>query len=166
MEWSDIGSLGSLLGAAGVVASLGYLSAQIRLQVRESRVTAVHVLTQNFRDFLMSLAENAELADIWMRGINDFEGLPPTDRLRFSSALGNAFRIFDTLYNYYREGIIDAETWATLERPMEDLCAYPGIQAWWQTRKHWFSAPYQARMRQKIERGSKPKLYGEYVPEP
>lgn len=161
MDWSGIGAVGNMIGAVGVVVSLGYLSTQIKHQIREARVTAVHSLTENFRGFLQALAESEDLAAIWARGINDFAGLTPIERLRLSCALGNAFRIFDTLYNYYVEGIIDATAWATLEAPVNDLIAYPGIQSWWQTRKHWYSVPYQARVDDKIDRGTAPRMYGE-----
>lgn len=161
MDWSGVGALGNVLGALGVVVSLGYLSMQIKHQVREARVTAVHELTENFRGFLMALAENEQLADIWVRGIYDFSGLAPVERLRLSSALGSAFRIFDTLYNYYVEGIIDNQAWGTLEAPVDDLLAYPGIQAWWHTRKHWYSQRYQDRVEQKLARDARPRMYGE-----
>jgi hypothetical protein len=164
MDWSEIGALGNLLGALGVVVSLIYLGVQIKHQIREARVTAVHELTENFRGFLMALAENEQLGDIWVRGIYDFPGLAPVERLRLSSALGNAFRIFDTLYNYYNEGIIDAQSWATLEAPVNDLLAYPGIQAWWPTRKHWYSQPYQLRIDDKIAHSRSPSMYGEQTP--
>lgn len=161
MDWSSVGAIGNLLGAGGVVVSLVYLSRQIQHQVREARVTAVHTLTENFRGFLQGLAESEELAQIWMRGINDFGALAPVEKLRLSSALGNAFRIFDTLYNYYIEGIIDAVAWKTLEAPVDDLIAYVGIQAWWNTRRHWYSEPYQARITEKIARRATPRLYDE-----
>lgn len=164
MDWSAVGAVGNVLGALGVVVSLGYLSVQIKHQIREARVTAVHELTENFRGFLMALAENAQLADIWVRGIYDFAGLAAVERLRLSSALGNAFRIFDTLYNYYNEDIIDAQSWGTLEAPVNDLLAYPGIQTWWQTRKHWYSHAYQLRIDEKIAQSKAPTLYGEQAP--
>ncbi len=164
MDWSGVGAIGNVLGALGVVVSLGYLSVQIKQQVREARVTAVHALTENFRGYLMSLAECEQLADIWVRGIYDFAGLAPVERLRLSSALGSAFRIFDNLYNYYTEGIIDNQSWGTLEAPVDDLLAYPGIQAWWQTRKHWYSEPYQRRIEEKIAHSLRPRMYGEQAP--
>lgn len=164
MDWSELGALGNLLGALGVVISLIYLGVQIKHQIREARVTAVHELTENFRGFLMALAENEQLGDIWVRGIYDFQALAPVERLRLSSALGNAFRIFDTLYNYYNEGIIDAQAWATLEAPVNDLLAYPGIQSWWPTRKHWYSHAYQARIDDKIAHSTAPSMYGEQTP--
>ena len=163
MDWSGVGAVGNMIGAFGVVASLGYLSVQIKHQVREARVTAVHTLTENFRGFLQALAESDELANIWARGINDFAVLSPVERLRLSCALGNAFRIFDTLYNYYIEGIIDARAWGTLEAPVNDLIAYPGIQSWWQTRRHWYSEPYQTRIAEKIAQHAAPGMYGEAV---
>ena len=161
MDWSGLGAIGNMVGAVGVIVSVGYLSLQIKHQVREARVTAVHTLTENFRGFLQALAESEALATIWARGINGFEVHTPVEKLRLSCALGNAFRIFDTLYNYYIEGIIDADSWSTLEAPVNDLIAYPGIQAWWQTRKHWYSKPYQLRIEEKITQSAAPRMYGE-----
>ena len=161
MDVNAIGAIGNVVAATGVMISLAYLGLQIRNQVREARVKAVHQLTENFRSFLQSLAESEQLANIWIHGIKDFESLAAVDRLRLSCALGNAFRIFDNLYNHYLEGFIDTDAWQSLEVPIDDLIAYPGIQAWWATRRHWYTERYRSRVDDKIHQAATPRMYGE-----
>ena len=49
MNWVAIEAVGQILGAAAVVASLGYLAAQIRNQNRESRLSAMREISLGFR---------------------------------------------------------------------------------------------------------------------
>ena len=115
-------SVGSLLAFAGLVAAaVAKGGMQDRFTVGDAAIgygwplaALSAILVGLACGFLQGLAESEELAQIWMRGINDFGALAPVEKLRLSSALGNAFRIFDTLYNYYIEGIIDAVITGTI----------------------------------------------------
>ncbi len=46
MNWDAIGAVGEILGAVAVVVSLVYLSTQIRIQNRESKLSTINNLTE------------------------------------------------------------------------------------------------------------------------
>jgi hypothetical protein len=45
---------------------------------------------------------------------------------------------------------------------MTDLIAYPGLQQWWKTRKHWHTEEFGHVIDAIIARGEKPTAYSSY----
>ena len=161
MNWEAIGAVGEVVGAAGVILSLLYLAVQIRGEARAKRAAAVHDQSDAFRDFLQTLANNEELAAIYLRGLRDFSSLKDADLVRFHSALGFLFRVFDEAFFQWKEGTLDAHVWHGFDAPMADMLAYPGVRDWWSTRCHWYSAPFREHIKSKATEAGQPNLYQE-----
>ena len=49
-----------------------------------------------------------------------------------------------------------------IERTVSDLVAYPGIQQWWVTRRHWHTEEFGRVVDEIIARGDQPKAYATY----
>jgi hypothetical protein len=161
VNWEAVGAVGEVVGAAGVILSLLYLAVQIKGDARAKRASAVHDQSNAYRDLLQMLATDDKLADIWIRGLRDFGSLAEGERVRFTSALGFLFRVFEEAFFQWKEGHLDDEVWHGFESPMTDIVAYPGVQDWWNTRSHWYSAPFQELIRAKVAKAGTPTMYGE-----
>jgi hypothetical protein len=166
VNWDAIGAVGEVLGAAGVIISLLYLAVQIRGDARAKRASAVHEQSGAYRDFLQTLANDGELADIYLRGVRDFDSVKDADLIRFSSALGFLFRVFDEAFFQWKEGHLDPHVWLGFESPIADMVAYPGVRDWWAGRSHWYSIPFQEFIQSKIVAAEAPALYGEAAARP
>lgn len=97
MNWDAIGAIGEIIGALAVVISLAYLASQIRIQNRESRAASVHQVIEGYRSSIAAL-HDPEMADIWISGMEDFDSLAPSQRLRFVIYLTVALRSFEDAY--------------------------------------------------------------------
>jgi hypothetical protein len=161
VNWEAIGAVGEIVGASGVVISLLYLAVQIRGDARAKRAATVHEQSEAFRAFLQMIATDKELGAIYLRGLRDFHSLDEQDRVRFSSHLGFLFRVFEENFFQWEEGHLDADVWRGFESPIADTLAYPGVQAWWLTRTHWYSLPFGEFVQTKINTSGVPSLYGE-----
>jgi len=49
-----------------------------------------------------------------------------------------------------------------VERTMSDLIAYPGVQQWWETRRHWHTEEFNHVVGEIIAKGNKPKAFSTY----
>ena len=80
MNWDAAGAIGEIVGAAGVIATLGYLAIQIRTTNRWQK-------RQGFRDALKALADSIERigdnSTIYNKGRRDFLAL--NDDEKYSS---------------------------------------------------------------------------------
>jgi len=163
MNWEAMGAIGEVVGAIGVMTSLLYLALQIRGDAKAKRASAVHDQTDAYRDFLKTMATDGELAAIYMRGINDFNSVEGADLVRFGSALGFLFRVFDESFYQWSEGNLETHVWHGFEAPISDMLAYPGVREWWSTRSHWYSTKFQAFVSAKENEIGAPSLYKEPV---
>ena len=80
--WDAVGAIAEIIGALAVVVSLVYLATQIRIQNKESRSSAVREVIDGHRTSLSELHQ-PEMADIWVRGMADFDQLSPSESIRW-----------------------------------------------------------------------------------
>jgi hypothetical protein len=57
------------------------------------------------------------------------------------------FRAYEDMYHLKLEGI-DVHVWRGLEVSFRDVNGYPGVQAWWRSRSHWFTEEFAKHINQ------------------
>ena len=142
MNWSAVGAIGELLGAAAVVISLLYLAAQMRMGARQARLEAGRNLSRGIGDVSLALSVNGELGDIYVRGSRDFESLDPKDQFRYRTFMNSVFKLFEQMYFLQLEGSLDPEIWKGSEGMITDLISAPGVQLYARDRSTWYSESF------------------------
>jgi hypothetical protein len=77
MTVQDLGSIGELVAAVATVATLAYLAIQIRANAHGMKVESIRSANRDGMASSLLLADNAELADIFYRGLADLGSLTP-----------------------------------------------------------------------------------------
>jgi len=162
MNWQMLTAIGQLAAVFIGVPSIIYFAIQLREQNRERRQAAVNALTQQWGDLTRALHENAEFAALFLRGVHSFHDLDAVSKLRFSAFQNRFFKNFEGMYYSRREGILTSELWGEIDRTMNDLLAYEGVQQWWETRKHWHTESFIRVVDAIIAKGQKPTAYSTY----
>jgi hypothetical protein len=85
MTWEALAAIAQLAAVVGVVPSLIYLAAQIREQNKERRRGALGVATRGWATIFKTLTDSSEFADIYLRGVQQFDDLSPAERVRLSA---------------------------------------------------------------------------------
>src|SRR5438477_2762958 len=98
MSWEMLSAVAQLAAVLIGIPSVIYLASQIRNQNKESRRAAANVLIAHWTDFRKSLSDTADLAAIFLRGLESFDDLDRVEKLRFGSALGRIFILSEGLY--------------------------------------------------------------------
>lgn len=132
-----LGAIGQLAGVLVGIPSIIYLAIQIKAQTEERRVSAVNTLTVQWGDMTHALHDSAELSEIYLRGAQSFVDLDPVSKLRFSTFLNRFVNYFEAMHFAHRDGVLTESAWGKVQRTMSDLVACPGVQQWWQVRRHW-----------------------------
>jgi len=162
MNWEMLAAIGQLAAVFVGIPSLIYLAVQIREQTKERRQSAVNSLTVQWGDLTCALHDNAEFSAIYLRGVQSFADLDPVSKLRFSAFFNRFLNYFEGMYFAHRDGLLTASAWGKIERTVSDLVAYPGIQQWWVTRRHWHTEEFGRVVDEIIARGDQPKAYATY----
>ena len=120
MNWEAIGAIGEIVGAIGVIVTLGYLGFQIRQNTaqleqneRTSIAAAVSVSATNYRENRRYIYTSRDIAAVVLRGMSDQKSLDEIDRYRFRLILQNTM---DALWDVYSQTVITGfspETWQT-----------------------------------------------------
>ena len=163
MNWEMLAAIGQLAAVFVGIPSLIYLAVQIREQTKERRHAAVNALTVQWGDLTRSLHDNENFAAVFLRGVQSFTDLDAVSKLRFSAFFNRFLKNFEGMYFSHRDGILAATLWGEIERTMSDFLAYPGVQEWWKTRRHWHTEEFAQVVDQIIARGDKPMAYATYA---
>ncbi len=142
IDWQAVVAVSEAVAAVGVILSLVYVGAQVRQGTMEARVGMLRSIVNELGRVHDSLSEHGDLAEIVVRGFTGYGGLSVVERARMSSYLAHMFKLFEQLYALHTAGGMPAEDWAGLERAIADIGAYPGVQEWWTTRRHWMRADF------------------------
>jgi len=128
-----------MVGAIAVVISLIYVAREIRSNARSARLASVGTLNR----YWVQLASHPHLAEVWNRGVQDWESLEGADAITFQAIMLQLFHIFKEMYYAQLEGHLDPRLWHEIETPMRELInKWPGIQAWWREYSRWFSEEF------------------------
>ncbi len=151
MNWEAVAAIGQVLGAGGVIASLVYLTLQIRASTRASAVASKLVSARFQLDYYVLLLQHPELQDIMVRGRKDPASLSREDYHRFSNLLSLAFGSFSAAHFQFRNGSVPESDF------LENLITFryfihsPGGLQWWNTfGKHLYGPEFIAVVNKEI----------------
>ena len=142
MTIQDWGAVGEIIGAIAVVVSLLYLAAQIRNQNRESRLSTINSSLAEWNSLMSLVADNAELADIWSRGLKN-EALAEPEEVRFRAFTQSYFRVVEGLYLQHLEARLDDRIWHGIGKGFSGMLAAKGLHRFWDHRKEWYSQEFR-----------------------
>jgi hypothetical protein len=155
MDIFELGALGDILSSLGVLASLIYLSIQVRqhtsqqkkLEV-ETRSAAVNASALALRENRIGVYQDGEFAAIYHVGLSSPDELPEVDYLRFRIHMQN---VLDGLWDIHSQTVcsgVSEEIWRTLgEKAIERMISTPGGRKVWAQ----MATAYPAEFRQAVD---------------
>src|SRR6266480_4033662 len=161
VNWEAISAIGQIVGAIGVVVSLIYVATEVRNSARATQLASRRSISEIFTLLSRQLAEHPDLRELYYRGLHDFESLEGTDLVGFAQVMLQLFRAYEEAYYGHLEGDVDPRLWRGWEAAMRDINGYPGVQAYWRSRSHWYSEEFAKYINQLQQTAKPPRLYGE-----
>ena len=143
MNWEAIGSIAELLGAMGVIASLLYLSMQIRQGANASRLATSHSIATAARQWTDPMQADPDLARIFQLGTEDIDSLDERERARFVVFCFSFLRMFEDIHFQFENGALDAGLWEGYKTHYGAYCKSPGFQHYWKLRRDAFRPAFR-----------------------
>ena len=131
MNWEAIGAVGEILGAIGVIVTLGYLASQIRQNsklLRASTTAASHQVQTNITTLL---AQDPDANRIYWEGLEDPDALTEEERRRFDPLLTLFLQHSRQQHQFHRDGVGDPEEWTYVRQGLGWLLERPGGLEFW-----------------------------------
>ena len=134
MSWQDLGSIGEIISAIAVVISLVYLAFQIRQNTKQidqnTKAAQAAAFDSSIAHTFMArqaVAENPDLARIYLEGSRDPETLSDEDRLRYRLILHNILWSIWNMQSQSQVGGMSSETWGAQQATLERLVSTSGF---------------------------------------
>jgi hypothetical protein len=142
LNWSALGAIAELAGAVAVVVSLLYVAAQVKASTRQARRDAGRDLAARVSDVSLTVAADPELGRLLVQGGANPDALSPGDQARFRGLMNSLFRGLEQQYLLRREGSLDDETWAAVDRMIRDWMTLHGVQVYFRDRGGWYTTSF------------------------
>lgn len=130
MNWDALGAIGEVLGAAAVVATLLYVSREIRQNSRSLEMSALRDTTAQWNHWSAMLAGSSDLAEIVAKGNREFGSLSDSESLRYGAYAQSFFDNVESYRTLATELKIDKDL-QVLESIVARRIRLRGFACWW-----------------------------------
>ena len=140
MNWEAVGAFGEVLGAAAVVATLLYVSRQLREQGRALTTSVRDSAFQQLQEWNYQVMTSPELSHLFQRGAAtaDWDEFSPAERSQLIHVFYSFFKVFENIYLHTAEGSAAREVWESNCPVFLAYAAQPGCRRYWMNRRGTF----------------------------
>jgi hypothetical protein len=133
MNWEAIGAIGEILGAVGVIATIGYLAIQIRQNTRTQQSAIAQATTASRTSWYDLVISDPEIGDIWRKGNAEPDLLTEQERSRFIWMLARIFSNLEEFYLQFQHGMLPEDQWLVYRGFGRTMLENPIIDDWWES---------------------------------
>jgi len=143
MTLQDLGNLGEILAAVGVVVSVLYLAIQVRQNTRSVRASTYQEFSESFRDFRTLLIGDERLGTLWGRGLRSRSELSMPERAQFDALLMNFLRGVEVSFYQESQGLLDAAFYKGWLDEALAIWRQTGPREWWSEYSRFFNPAFR-----------------------
>lgn len=126
MNWQAIGAVGEVVGGIAVFVSLLYLALQIRSSRRSDQIAAATGAASAVDEWIGQIVRNAELHDLYRRGMTDYESLSREEKGRFSMLILQFIRSIEAIWFHHRLGALEPGYWSSMKLSVRGIVGSVG----------------------------------------
>jgi len=154
MNWDALAAIGEIVGAAAVVATLAYLSIQIRQSTKSERASALDASINALSKIRQSTYENPELSALHLKASNSPETLSEEEAFRYRLFLHNVLLSFWHMFTQSRYADLPANIWDAQKPTIVRVVCTPGGEWFWGKYKAEFEESFREEIDKIIENNS------------
>ncbi len=128
MNWEAVAAVAEVGGVLAILVTLVYLARQVRQGNKEAQDSTAWRITESIAELAKVIATDADSAEIWCRGVDEFDSLSRVERERFASMLGMWTNILMALYRTKQTSAIPHEYWNQMRETTAMYMEYPGFR--------------------------------------
>jgi len=141
MTIDQLGSIGEVIGALGVILSLIYLAIQIRRNESTTRAGTTQALLSTSTDMLYEMSESKST---WLVNGMAGESLTTREKVQKDLYYYALFSHFNNAHHQNTVGKLDSEIWEMFDsRTSRNVDSMPDFDEWWETFRPNFTTSFQ-----------------------
>jgi len=131
MDWEIVTAISEIIGALGIIATLIYLSIQIRDNTNASQAASRLGITQDCRKTL-NLHLDINVASAYREGLWDYPNMPYEEKVLFSTMITDEALFFQGVFSQFEAGQLEKETYEAYLIWFSSIVSTSGGAAWWE----------------------------------
>ena len=131
MNWDAIGAIGEILGAIAVVATLIYLTMQLKQNSLQIRLGSSQTAASNYSGRVIDVLSDPESLAVFRKGLQSFSALTHDEQARFHATMLGFQTTFATNRELYLEGVISESLFNGWADDWVRILKCPGSGEWW-----------------------------------
>jgi hypothetical protein len=140
-QWSAIAQI---LGAVVGIPSLIFVAIQLFLATKAVRAASSQAHSATYHELSASIIQDQNgFANIWREGLSGTDGLPDEERVRFFAFVSSLLRFFESARIQWCRKQLYREHWRAIDQQARYLAEQPGVQEFWNERRHWHCLEFQ-----------------------
>ncbi len=116
---SDLASIAIIVQGFLFIVSIFLVWYQLRENTRQVRTANTQKLVELSTPFNLRLAQDRELAGLWLQGAQNFDALDEIDRERYFNLVNWWLVLHENIYHQWSKKLIDKDTYASWTRDLE-----------------------------------------------
>jgi hypothetical protein len=144
MNLEQLSWLGSLLSGLGVIATVIYMSIEIRNNTSAVRASAFQEVVDSFASISFDIAKDKSLTELFLRAGRDATALNEVERAQYSFMLLSFLRRAESVYFQSEVRTLHERHWSGIRASIEWVMATPGARAGWSEIKTRFNPQFSA----------------------
>ena len=130
MNWDAIAAVAEFAGTLAVIATLIYLSYQLRQSNLFAKAEAIRSVTNSY-EFHTTHLQIPALSEIIRRGYDDFEGLSRDDQTKFNAYHYPFLNQAETVFEMHDLKLIEDSQYSAWMAVAVSIVYTPGGRQWW-----------------------------------
>jgi hypothetical protein len=128
MNWEALAAIGELVAAAGVIATLVYLSVQVRQNTRAIRSATLNSVTVAQQ---AELRWSSDISQAVRRAMHTPADLTEDETHQMTEWMTASFLARENEFSQFRQGLLDESKWEQSEYIIRSIFGMPWCRQWW-----------------------------------
>ncbi|HEY5005335.1 MAG TPA: hypothetical protein VII61_19400 [Ktedonobacteraceae bacterium] len=155
MSLSDLASIAIIVQGIFLVVSVILVWYQLKENTKLIRTSNTQKLVELFSPFNLQIAQNRELAGLWLQGAQHLDDLDDIDRERYFSLLNWWLALHENIYHQWTKKLIEEDTFISWTRDLEYFTRRQNLGNHWTRLGTYFEASFADHVTKIIARQTK-----------
>lgn len=150
-----LGNYGEFVGAIAVVATLAYLTMQIRQNTNALRMSAASERIERDYEIVLPIIERREFAEIWLKGGENLAELDMVDKQRLFFFERRAITYWNHIYQLRMQDLMPDSGWQEQIWIMQNIGRRQAVREAWRLYRGGYQEPFQRFLEAQFEIGDR-----------
>ncbi len=142
MSLNDLASIAIIVQGIFLVVSVILVWYQLRENTRLIRTSNTQKLVELSTPFNLQIAQNREMAALWLQGAQHVDDLDEIDRERYFNLLTWWLQLHENIYHQWSKKLIEEDTFISWTRDLEYFARRQNIGPYWPRMKTYYESSF------------------------